>query len=281
MAVVPAARWRPGSRPSPGRLPFWDNGLPGNMSSPWIRKIGAMLPTPEEKERFLQYIREGDDRATAAWRINPEFTGTMFRRMVNPHSRAHYDPVFAASYDEAVEERGPVDPDRAQIWSGRRRPDSRQTTIHGYTKSSYLSNDQLEHFLELLRDGVQAATAAKQIEPPTTITQIHRRAGKDPDFADAFREAKEEGYSAYKEDLRAEATRQAFAGDYRALKDQMLIHLEEARALMTSRHEVSGLDGGAIRMLAERHFADLPAEMLDEMIRTLEEKEMGQLGPGP
>jgi hypothetical protein len=239
-----------------------------------------MRPSPEEKERFLQYIREGDDRATAAWRINPEYTGTMFRRMINPHSSSHYDPVFAAAYDDALEERGPLDPDRALIWSGGRRMGPTTTTIGGYTKSLYLSNDQLEQFLELVRDGVQASTAAKQIDPPTSITQIHRRATKDPDFADVFREAKEEGYSAYKEDLRAEATRQAFAGDYRALKDQMMIHLEEARALMTSRHEVTGLDGGAIKMLAEKHFSDLPPEMLDEMIRTLEEKELGQLGPG-
>jgi len=59
----------------------------------------------------------------------------------------------------------------------------------------------------------------------------------------------------------------------------MLMHLEEARALMTSKHEITGLDGGAIRMLAEKHFADLPPEMLDEMIRTLEQRELGQIGP--
>jgi hypothetical protein len=246
-----------------------------------LSTIGAMpLPTPEEKERFLQYIREGDDRATAAWRINSEYTGSLFRSMVNPHSPKHYDPVFGAAYDAALEERGPLNPDRELIWSGGRRENASQATAGGYTKSIYLSNDQLEHFLELVRDGVQASTAAKQLDPPTSITQINRRATRDTDFAEAFREAKEEGYAAYKEDLRAEATRQAFAGDYRALKDQMMIHLEEARALMTSRHEVTGIDGGAIRMLVERHFSDLPPEMLDEMIRTLEEKELGRLGQG-
>lgn len=237
------------------------------------------MPTPEEKERFLQYIREGDDRATAAWRINPDFTGTRFRRICTIGSK-NYDPDFAAAYDDAVEERGPLDRDRALIWSGGRRESGAHETACGYTKSLYLSNDQLEQFLEFVRDGVMASAAAKQLDPPTSITQIHRRTKQDPDFAEAFREAKDEGYAAYKEDLRAEATRQAFAGDYRALKDQMMIHLEEARALMTSRHEVTGIDGGAIRMLAERHFADLPPEMLDEMIRTLEEKELGQIGPG-
>jgi len=232
-----------------------------------------MLPTPEEKARFLQYIRDGDDRATAAWRINPDLTGTMFRRICSPSSK-NYDAAFAAAYDEAVEERGPLDPDRPQIWSGARDSAS-STTLGGFTKALHLSHDQLEHFLELVRDGVQAASAAKQIEPPTSITQINRRAQKDPDFATAFREAKEEGFSAYKDELRAEATRQAFAGDYRALKDQMLMHLEEAVALMTNKHEVTGLDGGAIRMLAERHFGDLPPAVLDEVIAVLEEKELG------
>lgn len=235
-------------------------------------------PSEEEKERFLEYIRQGDDRATAAWRLNPEYTGTMFRSMCNPRSPRSYDPEFAAAYDEAVEVRGPLDPDRQQIWSGER--DSSSTTMNGYTKSTHLTSDQLDEFIDLVRDGVMPFTAAGQLDPPTSITQINRRAAKDANFADAYREAREEGFSAYKDSLRAEATRQAFAGDYRALRDQMLMHLEEAKALMTNRHELGGLDGGAIRLLAERHFSELPREMLDEMIATLEKKELGQLGPG-
>ena len=239
-----------------------------------------MQPTVEEKERFLQYVREGDDRPTAAWRINPEYTGTMFKRMCNPSSK-RYDAEFAESYEEAVEQRGPLDPNRAQIWSGASGlGEASPTTSNGFTKANHLSHDQLEQFLDLVRDGTPAAAAAKQVDPTTSITQIHRRASRDADFAEAFRDAKDEGHLAFKDEIRAEGHRQAFAGDYRALKDLMLMHLDEARALMTSRHEVTGLDGGQIRLLAERHFADLPPEMLDEMIRTLEEKERGQLGPG-
>lgn len=239
-----------------------------------------MRPTAEEKERFLQYIREGDDRATAAWRLNPDFTGSMFRSMCNPRSKENYDADFSRAYDEALDVRGPLDPNRPQVWRDSSDRIS-TTTLGGFTRAAHLSDDQLERFIELLQDGMQAATAAKELDPPTSITQINRRAAKDPDFAREYREAKEEGYDAYKEGLRAEATRQAFAGDYRALRDQMLMHLDEARALMTNRHEIGGLDGGAIRLLAEKHFADLPTEMLDEMIRTLEEKEqLGQIGQG-
>lgn len=232
-----------------------------------------MRPTSEEKERFLQYIREGDDRATAAWRLNPEFTGTMFRSICNPRSTQNYDPDFAAAYDDAVAERGPLDPDRPQVWSGAREASS--TTPSGYTKATHLTNDQLEQFLDYVRDGVPAASAAKAIEPKTSITQIHRRAAKDQDFATSFREAKEEGLDAFKDELRAEAHRQAFAGDYRALKDQLLMHVEEAQALMTSRHEHTGAGGGAIELVAT-HFSELPPEMLNEMIRFLEERELGK-----
>lgn len=237
------------------------------------------LPTTEEKERFLEYIRAGDDRATAAWRINPEYTGTLFRSLCNPTSRQHYDEEFAKAYDQAVAERGPLDPNRFQVHSAAR--EGRSMTDSGFTKGPYLTESQLDDFLELVREGELAQNAAGMIDPPTTITQINRRAAKDSDFARQFTEAKAEGYPAFQDRLRSEAVRQAFAGDYRALKDQMIIHLDEARqALTTNRHEISGLDGGAIRLLAEKHFADLPPEMLDEMIRVLEERELGQIGPG-
>lgn len=242
-----------------------------------------MRPSEEEKERFLDYIRKGDDRATAAWRINPDFSGSMFRSMCNPHSPRNYDANFAEAYDDAVAERGPLDPNRQQVWAeegeAQRREESTSMTLGGYTKASHLSTEQIEEFLDLVREGTQAYTAAHMLDPPTSMGQINRRAAKDPEFAREFREAKEEGHDSFKDSLRSEAVRQAFAGDYRALKDQMIMHLEEAKPLTTNRHEVSGFDGQAIRILAERHFSDLPPEMLDAMIQELEKRELGQIGP--
>lgn len=235
-------------------------------------------PTDEEKQRFLEYIREGDDRATAAWRINPEFTGSMFRSMCNPHSPRNYDSDFTAAYDEACAARGPLDPDRQQIWSAER--ESCPTTRSGWTKAMHLTEDQLDEFLDLVQEGVQAATAAKMLDPPTSMGQINKRVAKDKEFADEFRQAKEEGYDSYKENLRAEWVRQGFAGDYRALRDQLIVHLDEVRPLLTTqKHELSGPDQGAIRLFADR-FPDLPPELLEEMIKSLEKKEFGELPPG-
>lgn len=223
----------------------------------------------EDKRRFLELIEQGNDRATAASLVGPEYTGTMFRRLCSPDSR-YYDEDFARAYDAALASRQlPM-----RVRSEDR--DSTPTTPLGFTRAGHLVEEQLENFLDRVRNGVQAATAAREIDPPTSITQINRHAKRDPDFAEDFRLAKEEGHDSYKENLRAEAARQAFAGDYRALRDQMLIHLEDARrALTTNRHEVGGFDDGAIRILAERHFADLPREMLDELIEELERREQG------
>jgi hypothetical protein len=242
-----------------------------------------MQPSPEEKQAFLEFIRSGDDRSTAAYRTNPEYTGRIYRAMCNPHSKMHYDPEFAVAYDEAVADRGPLDPNREMPFEVERRPPS-TTTPNGYTKAMYLTESQIAQFLDFVQDGDKPASAARKVEPATSITQIHRRANRDLAFAEKFREAMSSGYPAYQEMLRAESARQAFAGDYKALRDQMIMHLPEAReALTTSRHEVGGLDGGAIRELAEKHFADLPPEMVEEMIRALEEKELGgtrEIGSG-
>jgi hypothetical protein len=232
-----------------------------------------VTPSPEEKQRFLEYIRGGDDRATAAARTNPEYTGTMFRRLCNERNDKLYDHEFAVEYEKAVIERGPLDPNRQRVRADQESP--RTTTASGYTRWTALTEEQIERFLELVQEGVPAAAAARNCDPPTTITQMHRLRDSDARFAERFRVAKSEGYQAYKDDLRAEARRQAFAGHYPALRDQIMMHLEEAKKLMTSRHEIGGLDGAAIRVLAEQEFADLPKELLDQVIRELERKELG------
>lgn len=236
-----------------------------------------MNPTPEEKEEFLQYIRDGNDRGTAAQMVNPEYTGTMFRSMCNPRSTKNYDPDFATAYDEAVEERGPLDPTREQFWSG----GSRTTTPNGWTKAMHLTSDQLASFLDHVRDGKPAFAAAQQIDPPTSITQIHRRVAKDPEFAVEFRKAMEEGYSSYKASLHAEAARQAFAGDYRALRDQLIIHDEHVRGVLTTnRHEFGNLDEAQMKILLEKYVPGLSSKALDELIEAREKQERGALGPG-
>lgn len=232
----------------------------------------------EEKDTFIQYILDGNDRATAAFLTNPDYTGSMFKRLCNPQSSKYYDEDFARRYAEAIEVRGPADRERAVKVRAEER-ESRHLRANGFTKANHLTDEQLGDFCERVAAGEQAAYAARQLDPPTSITQIHRRAERDPEFAAAFQHAKEEGLPAYREELRAEAVRQAFAGDYRALRDQMLMHLPEAKPLSTSRHEV-GLDEATMRQLVERNFGDLPAEMIDELIESVKRQEQRALPAG-
>jgi hypothetical protein len=197
--------------------------------------------------------------------------------MCNDASSGNYDPEFAEAYEEAIRIRGPADPSR-EIPAELSMPSPKRTNSNGFIKAAHLTDGELEEFLEMVRDGKRAALAAKEIG--TSITQINRRSNRDAGFGQAFRDAQEEGLEAYRENLRAEATRQAFAGDYRALRDQMIMHLEEAGAITTSKHEVGGFDGASIRILAERHFGDLPPELLDQMIAHLEKRELGELEAG-
>lgn len=236
--------------------------------------------TAEEKDRFIELIEEGNDRATAAFLVNPDYTGTMFKRMCNPQSSKYYDADFTERYTRAVQARGPVDRDRAVKVRSEQR-ESRHMRHNGFVKANHLTDEQLTDFCDRVSRGEQAAMAARNLDPPTSITQIHRRAARDPEFARAFSDAKAEGYPAFQDELRAEAVRQAMSGDYRALADQMKMHLPEAQQwLVTQRHEIGGMDGGAIRVAAEKYFHELPPEVLDAVIQLMEQKEQQALPRG-
>ena len=75
--------------------------------------------------------------------------------------------------------------------------------------------------------------------------------------------------------LRDEAIRQAYNGDYKALRDQLLIHDHEFRkVLLAQKHEISGSGGEAIRLLAEKALPELPTEMIHQLVEHIERKEL-------
>ncbi len=225
--------------------------------------------TEEEKASFLALLRAGNEPPKAAEMVQSGYTASMFRRLTNEKSR-DYDPFFAAEYLRArAEGRQRYDPVRAES------NQPRTTTLSGHVKANYLTDEMLQQFLEFVADGVHITKAAEELEPKTSLTQINRRAAKDPLFAEAYAVAKEQGYPAFKERLRAEAIRQAFAGDYKALRDQLLVHDEDFRkVLLAQKHEISGGDA-AIRLIAEKALPELPKEMLEQLISGLEQRQIG------
>jgi hypothetical protein len=234
---------------------------------PTLRRVASL--SDEQKDWFLLHIRSGDDRGTAAAKVGA--TGTQFRRLCNSSS-PRYDADFAKAYDEACTERGPV---KRELQRPLATP--RTTTDQGFTKADYLTEDDQEEFLELVREGFPRDKAAREIG--TSLGQIHRLANRSRSFAEKLRQAYDEGLPHFKDKLRAKAYEMAMEGDYRALRDMAIVHLEEYAVLRTQRHEIGGLDGGDLRLLVEERFRDLPPALLDGLIRELEAQQPKQLEP--
>jgi hypothetical protein len=191
----------------------------------------------------------------------------MFRRLTN-EGNPHYDPVFAADYlrarAEGRQKQTPTVPSAQP----------RTTTLSGHLKAKYITEEMLELFLELIGNGIPMKAAAEQLEPKTSLSQIHKRALRDPSFTEQYAKAKEQGYPIFKENLRAEAVRQAMNGDYRALRDQLLVHDEQFREiLLAQKHEIGGPGGDAIRLLAQQALPDLPPEILEQLISSLGQRQ--------
>jgi hypothetical protein len=228
----------------------------------------ALIPSEEEKQMFLALMRAGKDPVAAAQIIDSQYTASTFRRLTN-ETNPNYDADFASDYWRARADFRKQNLNRTEFNEGK----PKTTTLSGHLKAAYLTEEMLEEFLDHVAQGVPLMDAVKQLEPSTTLTQIHRRASRDKDFADAYAKAKEIGYPIFQEKLRSEAIRQAFNGDYRALRDQLMIHVPEFKQLVTSRHEVVGGLTSEMRVVVERALPSLPRELLDEMIRHIEENE--------
>lgn len=223
----------------------------------------------EHKETYLALLRSGKMPPEAAQLVHKDFTASMFRRLTN-ESSANYDPQFAADYLRARAEQRAHSPARTPSAK------PRTTTLSGHVKANYIPEETLDEFLEHVSNGVPLYEACAKLEPKTSLTQINRRAVRDPEFAERYAEAKEEGYPQFQEGLRAQIIKLAHAGDYRAARDLAIIHLPEFKQLTTQRHELTGEAGAAIRLVAAQALPELPQEMLDSLIEHVERKQIAQ-----
>lgn len=231
--------------------------------------------TDAEKQTFLQHIRDGHDRPTAARMTNPTYTGHMFRRITLERNHK-YDPVFARAYVEACGARGPIERDYS-VAPAHLKPSPFKS--NGILKAMHIPDDQLDLFLEEVRKGVPSDDAVKVIQPPTSLHQVFNRSKNDVEFGRKLAEAREIGHDSYKDRLRAKAATMALLeSHYPALRDQMIMYVEEAKVLSTSRHEIGGMDGQAIRLLAEKYLPNLPPEVLKQLIEDEEKKALGGSG---
>jgi hypothetical protein len=228
--------------------------------------------TDEQKEQLLALIRAGYDRGAAAQEVGG--TGTQFRRLCNPES-PNYDADFATAYAAACEERGPVKRENS-----RPAATPRTTTEQGFTRAKYISKEDWVEFLDRVRAGVPRDKAARDVG--TSLSQMHTYASRSAGRTVELDEAYTIGLPHFKEALRARAYELAMEGNYSALRDLAVVHLDEYAVLQTKRHEIGGIGGGALKVWVDQVFPNLPPEMLDGLIRELEQQqpqEQKQLPP--
>ena len=222
--------------------------------------------SPEEKQQFLDAIRSGKDRAAAAKAIGT--TGTRVRAHMSETS-AFYDADFHAAYLRAQHERqsnGHVE------WDRNLHNDPLEKTAAGYTRARYLSDADLDLFLEKVALGNPRDICARLIG--TSLNQIDIRAARDEDFRERYEQALRDGHPNLLEKLRSEVFRQAFEeGNYQAVRDLLIVHDPDFEKLRTSKHEI----GGGIVHTLQAALPQLSPETREQMIRELEERQQKEL----
>jgi len=222
--------------------------------------------TPEERNTFLDLTRPDWNRGAAAAEIGR--TGTALRRMVD-ETCATYDHDLAVAYTEAL---GQIQPDgTAPEPRDTRAVGSRTVTSNGRKRWNALTDQEIDEFLERVASGEHKYQVAEDLG--TSLRQIDRLAANDPDFADELADALRAGYPLFVERMRSLAVKQAEKGDYKALRDLLIVHAEEYGVLRTTRHEVGGIDGGPIELISQV-FPGLPSHVLDGLIEAIEQRQI-------
>lgn len=222
--------------------------------------------TPSERETFLDLTRRGWNRAAAAAEIGR--TGTAMRRMVDETCQT-YDHELAVAYIQAL---GEAKPDgTAPEPRDTHAVGSRTHTSNGKKRWSALTEEEIDSFLERVAAGEHKYQVADDLG--TSLGQIERLAAHDPDFAAELAQALEAGYPLFVDRMRALAVKQAEKGDYKALRDILIVHAEEYGVLRTTRHEVGGYDGGPIELIS-KVFPSLPSHVLDGLIEAIEQNQI-------
>lgn len=148
-------------------------------------------------------------------------------------------------------------------------------TAGGFTKAAYLTEEEIEGILERVTEGCPMTLACREFG--TSTTQFHRRCRREPELEQRRLQALAEGREQYQELLRNEAFHQAFVEkNYKALRDQMLMHLPEAQTLGIAKHLHAKLDPEELRAMAARQLGELNDEELAQVIALMERGKTGE-----
>lgn len=144
----------------------------------------------------------------------------------------------------------------------------RKTTVRGFTRWMYLTHDQIEAILDEVRAGVPIEEACRTAG--TSSSQFSRRCKREPDLAEQVKEAMEEGLPAKQNWLRYMIHQQIKNGNWKALRDEAMIHLPEYEALRTQRFEHTVTHQDALTTAIVKAVEKMSNAELDSEIAKLE-----------
>jgi len=108
------------------------------------------------------------------------------------------------------------------------------------TARDLFTDEQIEEFLALIRQGIGRHLAAQRIGATGSLIRSLCREARDPWFAKRFAEAVEEGREFYEERLRAESRTRALDSSDRMLEVELATHVPEYVHLRRDRMKVNG-----------------------------------------
>lgn len=112
------------------------------------------------------------------------------------------------------------------------------TTLQGHTKAKYLTDDQIDLFVEGLAEGKSPQEAA--LEAGSSHSQFRMRYQREPELNARVQQAVEDGLPAYRDRLRATRDWHIFEDkNYKAWRDTAMVVLPEYEVLRTTRFEHS------------------------------------------
>ena len=112
------------------------------------------------------------------------------------------------------------------------------TTPQGFTKAAYLTAEQIEAYIDALREGKSPAEAADL--GGSSQSQFRMRYNREPELKQRVDAAMEEGLPAYRDRLRSVRDWHIFEDkNYKAWRDTAMVVLPEYEVLRTTRFEHS------------------------------------------
>jgi hypothetical protein len=112
------------------------------------------------------------------------------------------------------------------------------TTPQGFTKAKYLTDQQIDTYIEALREGKSLAEAADL--GGSSQSQFRTRCTREPELKQRVEQAMEEGLPAYRDRLRSVRDWHIFEDkNYKAWRDTAMVVLPEYEVLRTTRFEHS------------------------------------------